>query len=77
MPNSIFAGAPTQTPLPHTYQLYLRGPTSEEKEGKERRRERGGQEEKGEDRKREGKGFAGPMCNCFLRACYGSDMTVT
>jgi len=55
MPNSIFAGAPTQTPLPHTYQLYLRGPTSEEKEGKERRRERGGQEEKGEIEKERGR----------------------
>jgi len=48
-------------PAPPHLSAVFKGPTSEEKEGKERRRERGGQEEKGGDRKREGKGFAGPM----------------
>jgi len=42
-------------------------------EGKEKGEERGGEwEQKGRrgERKGDGKGFAGPMSNCFLRACY-------
>jgi len=69
-------GAYSAPPPP---QLYLRGPTSKESEGNRgKKREREG---KGKERRRRGSesrgtigkergGFAGPMLNCFLRACF-------
>jgi len=58
------------TALPKPPSCILRGPIVKGRGSRGRRREGGKGKEKGE--KERGRDFAGPMSNCFIRACFSN-----